>query len=135
MFALQGKASPEVVKLLMDHKADATATDEVPDFCIALAHFCRLTQSAVLAFILLCHLSRSLLYYNICANSVNFVAQYEDNVFMIAAKAGASKEKMQLLLDSGYDIDTLDGHDKSVRDVCRAAGTFCNRLRKCTANV
>jgi hypothetical protein len=130
MYAVERKGSPEVVKVLLENNAYATATDAVPDFCIVLAHFCRLTQSAVLAFILLYHLSRSLLYYNDCANSVNFVAQYEDNVFMIAAKAGASKEKMQVLLDSGCDIDAVDREDKSVRDVCRAAGTYCNRLMK-----
>jgi hypothetical protein len=135
MCAVQGKASPEVVKLLLANNADATATDTVPDFCIVLAHFYKLIRSAVLSFILRSHLSRSLLYYKNCANSVHFVAQKEDNVFMFAAKASASKEKMQLLLDSGCDIDAVDAQDKSVRDVCRAAGTHCNRLMKCTANV
>jgi ankyrin repeat protein len=135
MWAVQGTSSPEVVKILLDKGADVAVTDEVPDWCTALARFCRLIQSAVLAFILLCQLSRSLLYYKNCGNSVHFVAQDGDNVFMIAAKAGASKETMQVLLDSGCDIDALDRHDKSVRDVCKAAGTFCNRLIKLTTNV
>jgi ankyrin repeat protein len=128
MYAVEKKASPEMVKLLLENNVDVTATTQVLDFCIALAHFCRFIQSAVLAFILLYHVSRSLLCNKNCANSVHFVAQKGDNVFMIAAIAVASKETMQLLLDSGCDIDALDRHDKSVGDVCKAAGTFCNRL-------
>jgi hypothetical protein len=54
---------------------------------------------------------------------------------MIAALAGASKETMQVLLDSGCNIDAVDREDKSVRDICRAAGTYCNCVMKCTANV
>jgi hypothetical protein len=65
-----------------------------------------------------------------CGNSVSFVAQFENNVFMSAAITGAGKEKLQVLLDSGCDIDAVDREDKSVRDVCRAAGTYCNRLMK-----
>jgi hypothetical protein len=41
MYAVEGRASPEVVKLLLENKADATAFDEVPGFCI-VAHFWKL---------------------------------------------------------------------------------------------
>jgi HSP20 family molecular chaperone IbpA len=66
---------------------------------------------------------------------VYFVVQNGETVFVIAALAGASKETMQVLLDSGCDIDALDSHEKSVRDVCKAAGTFYKRLLKFTTNV
>jgi hypothetical protein len=36
MIALERKAGPEVVKFLLDHKADATAVDEVPYSCLLL---------------------------------------------------------------------------------------------------
>ena len=99
--AIQGKASPEVVKLLLENNADTTAIDKVLDFCIALAHFCRLIQSAVLAFILLYHISRSFLYYKNCANFLYFFAQNGETVLMIGVRCNASTETMQLLLDSG----------------------------------
>jgi hypothetical protein len=38
MMAVKGGASTEVVRLLLDNKADATAADGVTRFCIALAH-------------------------------------------------------------------------------------------------
>jgi hypothetical protein len=66
---------------------------------------------------------------------MSFVVQKGNNVFMTAALAGASKETMQLLLDSGCDIDAVDAEDKSVRDVCKAAGISCDCFIKCTANV
>jgi hypothetical protein len=135
MCAVQGEGSTEMVKLLLGKDANATATDKVPHFCIVLAHFCKLIQSAVLAFTLPCHLSRSHLYYKNCANFWYFVAQNGETVFMIAALAGASKETMQLLLDCNCNIDVLDRDDKSVRDMCKAAGVYYNRLIKCTTNV
>jgi hypothetical protein len=94
----------EMVKLLLGKGANACATDKVPDFYIVLSHFC----------------------YKNCTNLLYFVAQRGETVFMIAALAGASKETMQLLLDSNCDIDDLDGDDKSVRDLCKAAGTYYN---------
>jgi hypothetical protein len=48
------------------------------------------------------------------------------------AEDGASIETMQLLVDSGCDIDAVDEDDKSARDVCKAAGTYCNYLMRCT---
>jgi hypothetical protein len=50
MYAMKEKASPEVVKLLLEKNADPSATDEGPVSSVLLAHFCKLIQSALLAF-------------------------------------------------------------------------------------
>jgi ankyrin repeat protein len=42
MFAVKRGASTEVVRLLLDNKADATAANRVTHFCIHFAHSCKL---------------------------------------------------------------------------------------------
>jgi ankyrin repeat protein len=96
MFALECGASSEVVRLLLDNKADASTADWVTHFCsqacvkyrighfpcCATIAFTRRPQESYITF-------------------TNFVVQMRNTVLMFAVTKDVRVETMQLLLDSG----------------------------------